>query len=173
VRIIISSIVPGHTFYADIDVAFPRPLDWILSHRSFVYRWETFAYANSALMSVTADSDIKGGALLRLLAQDGSVLPWVLFNDVNCRACDLDILPCDRLDLQWSRVGPNGPQYDAFFDWGATSAADLAFLKDRFDAVHWHNKWRRVPDPGRPYDLWLREPSDETEAAVRDVARAL
>jgi hypothetical protein len=109
VRIIISSIVPGHTFYADIDVAFPRPLDWILSHRSFVYRWETFAYANSALMSVTADSDIKGGALLRLLAQDGSVLPWVLFNDVNCRACDLDILPCDRLDLQWSRVGPNGP----------------------------------------------------------------
>jgi hypothetical protein len=125
VRVLVSSIVPGHTFYTDIDVAFPRPLDWIFGHRSFVYRWETFSYANSAMMSVTAGSDIKNGALLRLLARTGSVRPWVLFTETNCRACGLDILPCDRLDPRWSPIGPNGPQYAAFFERDETSAADL------------------------------------------------
>jgi hypothetical protein len=90
----------------------------------------------------------------------------VLFTETNCRACGLDILPCDRLDPRWSPIGPNGPQYAAFFERDETSAADLAFLKDRFDAIHWHNKWNTIPETGSPYDLWLRELSGDLDAAA-------
>jgi hypothetical protein len=174
VRVLVSSIVPGHAFYTDIDVAFPRPLDWIFAHRSFVYRGETFSYANSAMMSVTPESEIKNGVLLRLLAREGSVRPWVLFTDANCRACGLDVLPCDRLDPRWSPIGPNGPHYAAFLRRSATSAADLVFLKDKFDAIHWHNQWDKVPEAGSPYDLWMRELSDDRDAvADAEAASAL
>src|SRR6185295_13342871 len=66
-RAAISTIVPEHTLYCDIDFAFPRSLDWIFPHGSFVYRWQRFAYANSALMSAAADSPIKRGALMERL----------------------------------------------------------------------------------------------------------
>ena len=156
-RLVISSIVPEHTLYADIDFAFTRPLDWIFEHRSFVYRWERRQYANTALMSVTADSPIKRGLLLEFLVRLGTVRHWVLCTDAVCHACGLEVLPCDRLDPLWSEIGPHGPRYRGFFERSESSAEELTFLKDHFDAVHWHNKWNRPPDPGSPYDLWLRE----------------
>lgn len=42
----------------------------------------------------------------------------------------------------------------------------FAFLKDRFDAIHWHNKWNTIPETGSPYDLWLRELSGDLDAAA-------
>jgi len=157
VRLAISSIVPEHTLYADLDFAFTRSLDWIFQHRSFVYRWDKCAFANSALMSVSPDSPIKRGALLDHLARKGTARHWVLFTDAMCDAFGLEILPCDRLDPFWSRNGPNGARYRGFFTYSETSATELAFLKAHFDAIHWHNKWQIRPDPGSPYDLWIRE----------------
>jgi hypothetical protein len=56
VRVLISSLMPTHTLYMDIDFALPRSLDWIYRHGSFVYDWERRGFANSALMSVREDS---------------------------------------------------------------------------------------------------------------------
>ncbi len=156
-RAAISTIVPEHTLYCDIDVAFPRSLDWIFRHGSFVYRWQRFAYANSALMSATADLPIKRGALMERLVQEGAGRSWILVDERNCAACGLDILPCDRLDPRWSPHGPYGPDYGDFFKCSPSSAAELAFLKEHYDAIHWHNKWQETPDPGSPYALWLSE----------------
>lgn len=157
VRVIVSTIVPEHTLYCDLDFAFTRPLDWIFRHASFVYRWDLQPYANNALISAAAGSPIKQGALLRRLLREGSGRSWMLFTDRNCEECGLEIIPCDRLDPLWSKTGPRGPHYDDFFKHGGHAAADLAFLKDRFDAIHWHNRWRSTPDPGSPYVLWLDE----------------
>jgi len=156
-RLVISSIVPEHTLYVDLDFAFPRPLDWIFEHRSFVYRWERHRFANNALMSVTADSPIKRGLLIDFLVRFGTVRHRVLFADAVCDACGLEVLSCDRLDPLWSEIGPHGPRYRGFFNRSESSAEELAFLRHHFDAIHWHNKWGHTPDPGSPYDLWLRE----------------
>ena len=61
------------------------------------------------------------------------------------------------LDPLWSKTGPRGPNYREFLGGGANAASDLAFLKERFDAIHWHNEWQATPDPGSPYRLWLNE----------------
>lgn len=170
-RVVISTIVPTHTLYCDLDFAFPRALDWIFRHGSFVYRWQRRAYANNALISATADSPVKRGALLDLLVRKGAGRSWVLFSEENCRACGLDILPCDRLDPLWSQGGPRGPKYRTFLKSGGDAAADLAFLQDRFDAIHWHNQWMTSPDSGSPYDLWLRELESDAGSLPARAAR--
>ena len=166
-RAAISTVVPQHTLYCDIDFAFPRSLDWIFRHRSFVYRWEQRGYANSALMSVTADSPIKSGALMDRLVREGAGRSWILVDDRNCTDCGLDVLPCDRLDPLWSPHGPHGPAYDGFFERSQDAAAELAFLKQHYDAIHWHNKWKETPEPGSPYALWLNELEGGNGAAAR------
>jgi hypothetical protein len=109
-RVIISTIVPEHTLYCDVDFAFTRPLDWIFQHQSFVYRWERKRYANNALISAVPGSPVKQGALLRRLLKTGSGRSWILFSDRNCERCGLEIISCDRLDPLWSRIGPRGPR---------------------------------------------------------------
>ena len=155
VRALVSSLIKTNTLYMDIDFAFPRPLDWIYRHGSFVYDWERRGFANSALMSVRADSPIKTGALIAVLKHEGTGKPWILFSQENCRACGLETLSCDRLDPEWSKT--NHLKIDEFFARRDDSAEILRVLKREFDAIHWHNRWRAVPDPGSPYDLWLRE----------------
>ncbi len=162
-RVLISAIVPEHTLYCDLDFAFTRPLDWIFQHSSFVYRWDRKPYANNALMSVAPGSPVKQGELLRLLLREGSGRSWVLYTNRNCEQCGLEIIPCDRLDPLWSKTGPRGPRYRDFFRSSEHAAADLAFLKDRFDAIHWHNQWQAMPDPGSPYSLWLNELQNAAE----------
>jgi hypothetical protein len=150
-RVLVSSLMKTHTLYVDLDFAFTRPLDWICEHGSFVYRWEHRPLANSALMSVREESPIKGGTLIGLLKSEGTGKPWILFSEENCRACGLEILSCDRLDPLWSQANPSGPHFAEF------SEETLQSLKREFDAIHWHNRWSEVPEPGSPYDLWLRE----------------
>ena len=157
VRVAISGIVPIHTLYCDLDFAFPRSLDWIFQHRSFAYRWAQRPHANNALISARPDSPIKRGALLDVLLDEGAGRSWILLSEPNCRTCGLEILPCDRLDPLWSKTGPRGPYHRGFFRDGDNAASDLAFLKERFDAIHWHNRWQATPDPGSPYRLWLNE----------------
>jgi hypothetical protein len=155
VRVLISSLMPTHTLYMDIDFAFPRPLEWIYRHGSFVYDWERRGFANSALMSVREDSPIKTGALIDLLKYAGTAVPWILFSQENCRACGLEILPCDRLDPAWSKS--NRQKVDEFFTRRHDSDETFRELQREFDAIHWHNRWQVTPEPGSPYDLWLRE----------------
>lgn len=157
VRILVSSIVRTDTLYTDIDFAFTRPLDWIFEHRSFVYSWERRPFANSALMFVTKNSSIKCGKLLDLMRQEGTGKPWILFSRENCSAYGLEVLPCDRIDPLWSLANPSGPKFSEFFTCNDDSEEKLALLKNEFDAIHWHNRWNEVPEPGSPYDLWLRE----------------
>lgn len=156
-RVLISSIIASHTLYTDIDVAFTRSLNWISEHRSFVYRWERWGFANSALMSVTDDSPVKKGALVNLLKRAGTGKPWIVFSEQNCHKCRIKILPCDRLDPLWSRTRPSGPQFSEFFTRNDDSEQELLLLKNEFDAIHWHNRWSTIPDTGSPYDLWLTE----------------
>jgi hypothetical protein len=155
VRVLVSSLVKSHSLYMDIDFAFPRSLDWIYQHGSFVYDWEHRGFANSALMSVRADSPIKTGALIEMLKREGTSKPWILFSQENCRACGLEILSCDRLDPEWSKTKRG--KVNEFFTRRDDSEETFRVLRREFDAVHWHNRWKVVPDPGSPYDLWLRE----------------
>ena len=171
VRVLISSVIKTHTLYMDLDFAFPRPLDWIHQHGSFVYSWEHRGFANSALMSVKADSPIKKGALIDVLKREGTGRPWILFSEQNCRTCGLDILSCDRLDPLWSKTNPSRPKFSEFFAHDANSEETLRKLKGDFDAIHWHNRWKETPELGSPYDLWLRElttPSTRETEAGRD-----
>ncbi|MEZ5832653.1 MAG: hypothetical protein R3D05_15880 [Dongiaceae bacterium] len=170
-RVVISSIVPGHTLYTDIDVAFPRSLDWIFQFGSFAYRWERFPYANNALMSVTEGCGIKNGKLLALMKREGTAKPWILLDDENCRNCGLDILSCDWIDPLWSRARLDGIKFSDFFTCTVRSSAELRYFKRQFNAVHWHNKWDKVPEPGSAYDLMLREL--ESDAAVPALPREL
>lgn len=156
-RALISTIIPGHTLYTDIDVAFTRQLDWVFQQRSFVYRWGSLPFANGALISAHAESPIKRGALVEVLLREGTGRNWIMLSEPNCAACGLDILPCKRFDPRWSPGGQIGSNYSGFLSRTEASAAELAFLRDRFDTVHWHNKWNMAPEPGSPYDLWRRE----------------
>jgi hypothetical protein len=154
-RVVVSSIVQTDTLYTDVDFAFSRPLDWIYKHQSFVYSWERRPFANNALMSVRKESPIKTGALIDLLKREGTARSYILFSEANCRACDLEILSCDRLDPRWSATTPMGPRF--FFIGNDQSQETLRILRTEFDAIHWHNRWDEVPDSGSPCDLWLRE----------------
>jgi hypothetical protein len=176
VRVLISSLINTHTLYMDIDFALPRPLDWIYQHGSFVYSWQRRPFANSALMSVRSDSPIKSGALIDLLEREGTGRPWILFSEENCRACGLEILSCDRLDPLWSKTNPSGQKFAEFFTRRDDSEETLRVLRREFDAIHWHNRWNEIPDPGSPYSLWLNEltslPSQQTEAKREPLAQA-
>jgi hypothetical protein len=154
-RVVVSSVVKTDTLYTDIDFAFPRPLDWIREHGSFVYSWERRGFANSALLSVRKESPIKKGALIELLKRQGTGKPCILFSEENCRACELEILSCDRLDPRWSATNPMGAGF--FFARNENSEETLRVLKTEFDAIHWHNQWKAIPDPGSSYHLWLSE----------------
>jgi hypothetical protein len=156
-RVLVSSILEVDTLYIDIDFACTRPLSWIYEHESFVYSWERRGFANSALMLVRKDSPIKSGALIELLKQVGAADPWILFSEEYCRACKLEVLSCDRLDPLWSQTCPKGPTFSEFFTRIDNSEEVLRVLRDEFDAIHWHNRWTEVPDPGSPYDVWLHE----------------
>lgn len=158
VRVLVGSVVPAHTLYTDIDFAFPRPLDWILDRKSFVYRWERYGFANSALMALAPGSAGKRGALVAMVKALGTPIPWILFSDANCRALGLEILPCDRIDPLWSATYESGPKFQEFFTSAGDPAGTLRRLRAGFDAVHWHNRWDVLPEPGSPYDLWLRQP---------------
>jgi len=166
-RVAISTIVPQHTLYTDVDIAFPRALDWVFRYGSFVYRWDRERYANNALISSRADSPVKHGALLELLVQAGAGRSWILYSERNCRKAGLEILPCDRLDPLWSEAKLHGRNFDRFFVRTDTSHEELAALKDRFDAIHWHNRWQETPERGSPCDLWLSEVEGATPARSR------
>ena len=158
-RVILSSILPLQTIYTDIDFAFTRALEWAFTKGSFVYRWEQYAFANSALLAVEDSCSIKRGRLLETLRKEGTPSPWILFSEKNCRECGLEILPCDRLDPMWSVTNPSSRNFREFIECHDNSRETLVDLQRNFDAIHWHGKrkWAASPQRGSPYDLWITE----------------
>jgi hypothetical protein len=155
-RILYSTTLPGNTLYVDLDVAFCVDVRSFTASRAFVYRWQHWPFGNSAIMYVPDDSPIKQGALVSLVRELGTPLPWIVFADRHCKRIDVDIVECAKFDPFWVENPFGIGDFDAFFEARPDSQARAEFVMRNCLMFHWHNNWSAVRHPGSAYDLMLR-----------------
>lgn len=140
--------------YADLDVCFLSDLNAICRDRGFVYRWEDYHFANSAILYCpdlsTAEKILEMGNSIECFR------PWYLFTDSHCEALNLDIYPTNRFDAMWDPHSLLTGDASKFFVRSTQSQdmVDELFAKN-YIANHWHNNWRTKAEEGSAYDLLL------------------
>lgn len=144
--------------YVDLDLCFLSDLRPLCDARGFTYRWETYGFANSAVLY------LPGPDTARALVQRGlelqCFLPWILFADEHCAALGLQVHPAPWFDPLWDPASVLHGDPALFFARRADPEADLQrFLAEGHRAAHWHNNWRTVPDAGSIYSALLRRMS--------------
>jgi hypothetical protein len=144
------------SLYSDLDVCFLTDMEVIFSKSGFVYQWEDYDFANSAILYSPNKEVAKN--ILERGNQVECFRPWYLFSNVNCRELNLDIYPVDRFDAMWDKDSLLSGDAMKFFSSSlyAQQMVDELFEK-RYIANHWHNNWRTVPEVGSPYDILLRQ----------------
>jgi hypothetical protein len=144
------------SLYSDLDVCFLTDMEAIFYKNGFVYQWEDYDFANSAILYSPNKEVAKN--ILERGNQVECFRPWYLFSNVNCRELNLDIYPADRFDAMWDKDSLLSGDAMKFFSSSlyAQQIVDELFEK-RYIANHWHNNWRTVPEVGSPYDILLRQ----------------
>lgn len=142
--------------YTDLDVCFLSDLNTICRDRGFVYRWEDYHFANSAILYCpdlsTAEKILEMGNTIECFR------PWYLFTDSHCEALNLDIYPTNRFDAMWDPHSLLTGDANKFF-LRSTQSQDMVnelFAKN-YIANHWHNNWRTTAEEGSAYDLLLNQ----------------
>lgn len=142
--------------YVDLDLCFMSDLGPMCGEGAFSYRWESFGFANSAVLY------LPGPATSRALVARGceleNFLPWILFSDANCAALGLTIHPTELFDPLWTPGSVLAGDAGLFFRANPDPAAVLARLKaEGHRAIHWHNNWHTQPAPSSVYAALLNE----------------
>jgi hypothetical protein len=144
------------SLYADLDVCFLSDMNTIFAGNGFVYQWEDYDFANSAILY--APSREVARSILERGNQVECFRPWYLFSNVNCKDLYLEIYPTNRFDAMWDKDSLLSGDAMKFFrsSPNAQQMVDELFEK-RYIVNHWHNNWRTVPEVGSPYDILFRQ----------------
>lgn len=143
------------SLYSDLDVCFLSDLNSICLDQGFVYQWEGYDFANSAILyspnQETAKNILKAGNLIECFR------PWYLFSNAICNKLNLKIYPNNRFDAMWDPESLLSGDAMKFFVKSPQSQqiVDELFAK-KYIVNHWHNNWRTIPEIDSPYDLLLR-----------------
>ena len=144
----------GPSLYADLDVCFLSDLNSICMHQGFVYRWEDYDFANSAILY--SPSKKVAEQVLDIGNQVECFRPWYLFKDVICNQLNLKIYPVNQFDAMWDLDSLLAMDALKFFKKTDQSDAMVEELfEKKYIVNHWHNNWRTIPETGSPYDLLL------------------
>jgi len=144
------------TLYSDLDVCFLSNLDEICKDKGFVYQWEGYDFANSALLyspsKKVAEQILDAGNKVECFR------PWYLFTNDICRSLGLTIYPVNQFDAMWDKQSLLSDDAMKFFKKSplAQEMVDELFQK-KYIVNHWHNSWRVLPEPNSPYDLLLKK----------------
>lgn len=146
------------SLYADLDVCFTSNLLDLCGATAFSYRWESFGFANSALLYLPGKS--LSEALVRRGCELENFLPWILFTDENCNALGIQIHPTTMFDPLWSPGSVLFGSPGLFFKGHSDLSAVMSQLKrENYRAIHWHNNWRTTPAPDSVFRALLAESS--------------
>jgi hypothetical protein len=144
------------SLYSDLDVCFLSDLNDICHDQGFVYQWEDYDFANSAILYSSNQEIAK-----RILEAGNSIecfRPWYLFANSVCKELNLKIYPNNRFDAMWDLESTLSGDAMKFFIKSPQSQKMVSELfEKKYIVNHWHNNWRTVPEIGSPYDLLYKK----------------
>lgn len=136
--------------YSDLDVCFLTDLRLLCDQTPWAYRWEQYAFANSALLYLPGTRFAE--ALVREGNQLENFLPWILFADEVCQRLGVRVHPTRLFDPLWDPASLLYGDPARFFGPREHPAVDLHSLAlERHLAIHWHNHWNTTPAPNSIY----------------------
>lgn len=142
--------------YVDLDLCFMSDLGPLCGNGAFSYRWESFDFANSAVLFLPDAATAR--ALLARGKELENFLPWILFTDENCAMLGITIHPTSMFDGLWTPGSVLAGDASLFFRANADPAAVLARVKaEGYRAIHWHNNWKTQPAASSVYTALLNE----------------
>jgi hypothetical protein len=141
--------------YFDLDICFLSDLNKIFSNRGFLYQWESYGFANNAVI-YSPNKDVSQN----ILDMGNSIecfRPWRLFTNPICKNLNLKIYPVEGFDAMWDPSSLLFGDAMKFFVKSPQSQqiVDELFAK-KYIVNHWHNNWRTKPESGSPYDLLIK-----------------
>ncbi|MEO5686766.1 MAG: hypothetical protein ABIR54_05335 [Burkholderiaceae bacterium] len=146
---------PLASLYCDLDICFMSDLTRLCESNGFVYRWETFGFANNAIVYMPNTS--WSAALARKANAIETFRPWILLSDAHCAELGLTIHPARLFDPLWDPTSLLYGDTAKFFGPRDNLALDLHALNtERHLAIHWHNNWKTVPAPNSIYSGLLK-----------------
>jgi len=134
--------------YFDLDIMFLKDIRPLLN-REFCYAWEKQSYANSAVLNLTARSDIST-YLLKKAIQIKVASPWKIFIYDDLLLKGLFVFPCAFFDPVWQGISLEKVPFNDFgsffkqFDHQFINKLDICSYRDFFPGCytyHWHNQW--------------------------------
>lgn len=156
-RCLIPGAHPGKSvLYLDLDTVVTAPLSELDWRRSFTYRWERYAFANTAILFL---SEQDGAGIHRRVVERlrtaPNAKPWAFYTQKFCDDLGLQIHPTEAFDPLWDPSSLWRGKAERFMTAHEDSKAMTQELLERFPIAHWHNQWRTVPDAGSAYRLLL------------------
>ena len=146
---------PQASLYCDLDICFTSDLTRLCEASGFVYRWESFGFANNAI--VYMPNATWSAALARKANAIETFRPWILLSDNHCAELGLTILPARQFDPLWDSTSLLYGDTARFFGPRDNLALDMhALSTERHLAIHWHNNWKTVPAPSSIYSGLLK-----------------
>jgi hypothetical protein len=146
---------PDASLYVDLDVCFTSDLTTQCGDKAWAYRWETFPFANSAILYLP--NKTWSAALTRKGNELENFLPWILFADHVCSELGVVVHPTKLFDPLWDPTSLLYGDTARFFGPRENLALDMhALATERHLAIHWHNNWKTVPAPNSIYSGLLR-----------------
>ncbi len=150
--IIPSQFYDGKSLYSDIDVCFLSDLNLICANQGFVYQWEDYDFANTAIL-YSPDKN-SAARILSYGNQVESFRPWDLFTTNICKTLDLRIYSNKHFDAMWNK---NSLMYGDTSKFFIKTNDSLRYFEELLNTDyyvnHWHNNWKTIPEKGSPYDL--------------------
>ncbi len=142
--------------YSDLDVCFLSDLNTICKDQGFVYQWENYDFANSAIFYCPniqlAEKLLKKGNEIECFR------PWYLFTNTICHSLNLKIYPTNRFDAMWDTQSLLSGDAMKFFK-GSNQAEAMVneLFNKKYVVNHWHNNWRTRAESNSPYDLLMKK----------------
>jgi hypothetical protein len=145
--------------YTDLDVCFTSDLTSLCEGPGFVYRWDTYDFANNALIYMPDET--WSLALARKANAIETYRPWILFSNDICAELGVTVHPARLFDPLWDPASLLYGDPAKFFGPRDNLALDMhALATERHLAIHWHNNWRTVPAPNSLYSGLLKACED-------------
>lgn len=146
---------PDACLYTDLDVCFTSDLTERCADTAWVYRWDHFDFANSAIMFLP--NRTWSAALVHKGNELENFLPWILFTDHICNELGITVHPTELFDPLWNAASILQGSEAKFFCPRESLALDMQTLSNECHwAIHWHNNWKTVPAPTSIYSGLLQ-----------------
>ena len=130
-------------------------MDNLFLESGFLYQWENFNFANSAVLYSPSHEASKN--ILRVGNLIECFWPWYLFSNSICQELGIEIYPANRFDAIWDEDSLLSKNAMKFFvnSLQSQNIVDELFAK-KYIVNHWHNNWQTKPESGSPYDLLMK-----------------